>query len=63
MCLVGELLWKRAAPKPFSSDQGFRFTDTSLSRRERLAVSENFAVKSVLLLLTQKICCAGPVGK
>ena len=24
---MGELLWKRAAPKPFSSDQGFCFTD------------------------------------
>ena len=47
MCLVGELLWKRAAPKPLSLDQGFRFIDRS-------------QVGSILLFLTLEMGGARP---
>ena len=50
MCLVGELLWKRAAPKPLSLDQGFRFIDRS-------------QVGSILLFLTPEMGVAGPGGE
>ena len=54
MCLAGELLWKRAAPEPFSLDQDSRVVAIKLLRefREHWKVQ---AVKSIPSFLAQEM--------
>ena len=62
MCLVGELLWKRAAPKPSWSEQGFRFTGRAQGCSKPLPF-ETSSGGSILLFLTQETGGAGLGGE
>ena len=61
MCLAGELLWKRAAPEPFPSDQSCRVVSSNLLQDFRAL--ESSSCTKYPSFLSQEMRDARPGGE